>query len=339
MDRDDFEFKSAFRNLKSTILLSAMLLALCVSAEAQQAKKVPRIAYISVRTASSQAPLLDAFRQGLQELGYVEGKNIVVEYRFADGEATRLPDLVSGAVQQKVDVIVSGGSGPTRLAKEATNTIPIVMAQDIDPIGNGFVASLAHPGGNITGLSTLQSDLAGKRLELLKQAVPQLTRVAVIGRSSSADNKRELKESEFAAAALGVSKIQFFNLSDPNNIENTVRAASKARANGLFILSFALERQRRKQLVDLAAKYRLPAMYSGPTLVEDGGLMSYGINDADLYRRAATYVDKILKGAKPADLPVEQPIKFEFVINLKAAKQIGLTIPPNVLARADRVIR
>ena len=322
-----------------SILVAVILLAVAVIAEGQQPKKVPAdIAYLSIRTASSQAPLLDAFRQGLRELGYVEGKNILIEYRFADGEAARLPAMINEAVRLKVDVIVSGGAGPTRRAKEATKTIPIVMAQDIDPIGNGFVASLARPGGNITGLSTLQSDLTGKRLELLKEAVPQLSRVAVIGRSSSVDNARELKETEVAAAALGL-KLQFLDLRDPKDIENTFSAARRSRADGVFVLTFAIERQHRKQLVDLATRDRLPAMYSGRTSVEDGGLMSYGVNDADLYRRAATYVDKILKGAKPADLPVEQPMKFELVINLKTAKQIGLTIPPNVLARADRVIK
>ena len=306
--------------------------------DAQQPKKVPRIGYLSLRTASSQERLLDALRQGLRELGYIEGKNILIEYRFADGDASRLAPMIYETVRLKVDVIVSGGAGPTRLAKEATNTIPIVMAQDIDPIGNGFVASLARPGGNITGLSTLQSDLTGKRLELLKEGVPQLSRVAVIGRSISKDNAKELREAQIATAPLGL-KLQFVDIRDPKNLEHTFRAVTKARPDGVFVLTFALERQHRKQLVEFANKHRLPAMYSGPTPVEDGGLMSYGVNDADLYRRAAAYVDKILKGANPGDLPVEQPKKFDFIINLKTAKQIGLTIPPNVLARADKVIK
>jgi ABC-type uncharacterized transport system substrate-binding protein len=217
--------------------LCAMLFALCLPAEAQQPKKVPRIAYLSIRTASSQAPLLDAFRQGLRELGYVEGKNILIEYRFADGEAARLPAMINEAVRLNVDVIVSGGAGPTRRAKEATKTIPIVMAQDIDPIGNGFVASLARPGGNITGLSTLQSDLTGKRLELLKEAVPQLSRVAVIGRSISADNARELKETKVAAAALGL-KLQFLDLRDPKDIENTFSAARRSPSRWTIRVDF-----------------------------------------------------------------------------------------------------
>jgi putative tryptophan/tyrosine transport system substrate-binding protein len=320
------------------VALCAMLSALNFPVQAQQPGKVPRIAYVSVRTASSQAQVLDAFRQGLHELGYVEGKNIIVDYRFADGKSDRLFAIVTELVRLKIDVIVSGGGGPTRAAMKATNAIPIVMAQDTDPVGNGFVASLARPGGNVTGLSTLQTDLTGKRLELLKQVVPKLSKVAVIGRSSSVGNVRELKETELAAAALGV-KIQYVDLSDPKDIENIFRAASKARADGVFVLTTNFERPDRKRMVDLATKHRLPAMYFGPQLVEDGGLMCYGVNDADLYRRAATYVDKILKGAKPAELPVEQPIKFQLIINLKAAKQIGLTIPPNVLARADKVIK
>jgi len=240
-------------------------------------------------------------------------------------------------VRLKVDVIVSGGAGATRAAKKATDTIPIVFAQDLDPVGNGFVKSLARPGGNITGLSTLQVDLTGKRLELLQEVAPRLSRVAVIG-SPSIDNVRELKQTELAAAALGLT-IKHFVMQNPKDIESTFRAAMKPRPDGFFFLTNSFERPYRKRIIELAAQSRLPAMYFGPTLVEDAGLMSYGVNDRDLHRRAAIYVDKILKGAKPADLPVEQPTKFELLINLKAAKQIGLTIPPNVLARADRVIR
>ena len=322
------------------LALCAVPLALCSSAEAQQQSgNIPRVAYFSLRSGSSLAHSLDAFRHGLRELGYVEGKNVLLEYRFADGKRDRMPALAADLVRLKVDVIVTGGSGATRPAKEATKTIPIVMAQDTDPLGNGFIASLARPGGNITGLSTLQVDLTGKRLELLKEVVPKLSRVAVIGSSTSADNARELKETDLAAAALGL-KIQYFDIGAPKDIESRLQAALKVRPDALFVLINSFERQtNRKQIVEFAAKSRLPAMYFGPTLVEDGGLMSYAVNGADLYRRAAVYVDRILKGAKPADLPVEQPTKFELLINLKAAKQIGLTIPPNVLARADRVIK
>jgi putative tryptophan/tyrosine transport system substrate-binding protein len=321
------------------VALCAMLFALCSFAGAQQqSKNIPRVAYFSLRTASSLAHYLDAFRQALRELEYVEGKNILLEYRFGDGKRDRMPALAAELVSLKVNVIVTGRAGATRPAKEATNTIPIVMAQDTDPLGNGFVASLARPGGNITGLSTLQKDLTGKRLELLKEVVPRLSRVAVIGSSPSADNTRELKETALAAAALGVT-IQHFDIRAPKDIEPVFQAAMKPRPDGLFVLINSFERPQNKQVVAFAAKSRLPAMYFSPTLVEDGGLMSYSVNGADLYRRAAVYVDKILRGARPADLPVEQPTKFELVINLKTAKQISLTIPPNVLARADRVIR
>ena len=307
------------------------------STEAQQVKSIARIGYLSVRSASSQAPNLNALRLGLRELAYIEGKNALVDYRFAEGQRDRVPALARELVNLKLNVIVSGGAGPTRALQQATTLIPIVFAQDLDPVANGFVKSLAKPGGNITGLSTLQVDLTGKRLEILKEVVPTLSRVAVLG-STSADNERAAKETELAAANLGL-KISYFRMQNPQEIEPTILAAVKTRPDGLIILVNSFERQQRKQIMDLAAKSRLPAMYFGPTLVEDGGLMSYGIDDTDLYRRAATYVDKILKGAKPADLPVEQPTKFELVINLKTAKQIGLTMPPHVLARADKVIK
>jgi putative tryptophan/tyrosine transport system substrate-binding protein len=312
--------------------------AISFSAEAQQAGKVPRVGYVSVRGAESQAPVLEGFRQGLRELGYIEGKTIIIEYRFAEGKRDLVPSMISELVQLKVDLIVSGGARPTRAAKQATSTIPIVFAQDLDPIGNGFVMSLARPGGNITGLSTLQVDLAGKRLELLKEVVPKLSRVAVIGSSTSADNARELKETKAAAAVLGL-KIRFFDMPTPKEIASTFQAAVEPRPDGLSVLTNSFERPHRIQIVDLASKLKLPSMYFGPTLVEDGGLMSYGVNDADLYRRAAAFVDRILRGAKPSELPVEQPTKFDLVINLNAAQKIGLTIPPNVLARADRVIK
>jgi putative ABC transport system substrate-binding protein len=281
----------------------------------------------------------EAFRQGLRELGYVEGKNIVIEWRAAEGKRDRVPALADELVRLKVDVIVTGGATDTRAAKAATVNIPIVMTNDGDPVGSGFVASLARPGGNITGLSTLSPEISGKRLELLKEIVPKLTRVAVFGTSTSASNARELKEVELAAGALAV-KLQYLDVLAPKDFETAFRAAAKERSEAaLMNVSGGIMGFQRKNVLELAVKNRLPVTYHRREYVEAGGLMSYGVNVLDLDRRAATYVDKILKGAKPADLPVEQPTKFEFFINLKAAKQIGLTIPPNVLARADRVIR
>ena len=238
----------------------------------------------------------------------------------------------------KVDVIVTGGPTPTRSAKEATATIPIVMAWDYDPVVNGFVASLARPGGNITGLSTLAPEISGKQLELLKEIVPKLSRVAVLGTSTVPGNAQALRETELAAGALGV-KLQYLDVLGPKDIETVFRAARKGRADAVLALASRVLVSDRTQVADLAVKSRLPAIYGEREHVEAGGLMTYGVSITDLFRRAATYVDKILKGAKPADLPVEQPTKFEFIINLKAAKQIGLTIPPNVLARANRVIK
>jgi ABC-type uncharacterized transport system substrate-binding protein len=315
------------------LTLWAMLFALCLPAEAQQPTKIPRIGYLSGGSLSA-----NALRQGLREFGYVEGKNIVIEYRSAEGKFDRLPALAAELVRLKVDVIVTGGGRATRAAKEATKTIPIVMAQVPDPVGDGFVASLARPGGNITGLSALGPELSGKRLDLLKETVPKLPHMAVLGTSTSPGNAKQLREVELAGGALKV-KLQFLDVLDPKDIETAFRAANKGRADGVLVLSASVFVSRRKQVLDLAQKSRLPAIYYRPEFVEAGGLMSYGVNDTDLNRRAATYVDKILKGAKPADLPVEQPTKFEFIINLKAAKQIGLTIPPNILARADKVIR
>ena len=306
------------------------------SLEAQQAKKVPRIGYLGGPT-----PLLErreAFLQGLRELGYIEGKNIIIEWRSGEGKSERVPALAAELVRLKVDVIVTDGSNSTRLAKEATSTIPIVMTQDVDPVGRGIVASLARPGGNITGLSNLAPELSGKRLELLKETVPKLSRVAAFGTSNTPSTAPALKETELAAGALGV-KVQYFDILDPKDIEIAFRAAGKGRVDAVFVLVGPLVFSQRTQIAELAAKSRLPAIYPQTEFTEVGGLMSYGLRITDLDRRAATYVDKILKGAKPADLPVEQPKKFEFVINLKTAKQIGLTIPPNVLARADRVIR
>jgi putative ABC transport system substrate-binding protein len=320
--------------------LGALLFALCLPAQAQQPTKIPRIGYLTggSLSSSSTSARIETFRQGLRELGYVEGKNIVIESRYAEGKLDRLPALAAELVRLKVEVIVTGGGQATRAAKEATNTIPIVMAQVPDPVGDGFVASLARPGGNITGLSALGPQLSGKRLELLKETVPKLSRVAVVGSSTTPGNAQQLREVKLAARALKV-KLQFQDVLDPKDIEIAFQAASTGRAEGVLVLAAAVFVSRRTQVLDLAQKSRLPAIYYRQEFVEAGGLMSYGVNDTGLYRRAATYVDKILKGAKPADLPVEQPTKFEFIINLKAAKQVGLTIPPNVLARADRVIK
>jgi putative ABC transport system substrate-binding protein len=268
----------------------------------------------------------------------VEGKNIVVEYRYTEGKAHRERELAAELARLKVDVIVTTGPTVTRAAKEATVTIPIVMTNDNDPVGNGFVASLARPGGNITGLATLAPEISGKQLELLKEIVPKLSRVAVFGDSIQPSNPQALKEIELAAQAFKV-QLQYLDVLSPKDIETAFRAADKGRADAVLILGSPVLTSQRTQLADLAVKSRLPAIYSRSEFVEDGGLMSYGVSFTDLSRRAATYVDKILKGVKPADLPVEQPKKFEFIINLKAAKQIGLTIPPNVLARADKVIK
>jgi putative ABC transport system substrate-binding protein len=320
------------------VLFLAALVAGSAVAEAQQPAKVPRIGFIFNTSPSANAARIEAFRQGLRELGYVEGKNIVIEWRHVEGKPDRLPAVAAELVRLKVDIMVTAGPAATRPAKEATSTIPIVMAQDSDPVGSGFVASLARPGGNITGLATLAPELSGKQLELLKEIVPKLSRVAVFGTSTRPGNAQALREIELAAGAFGV-KLQYLDVLDPKDIETAFREASKGRTQAVLMLASPIFTSHRKQLVDLAVKSRLPAIYDRAEFVEDGGLMTYGASQNDLYRRAATYVDKILKGAKPADLPVEQPTKFELVINLKAAKQIGLTISPNVLARADKVIK
>jgi putative tryptophan/tyrosine transport system substrate-binding protein len=320
-----------------SILFVVVLLAVAVIADAQQPKKVPRIGFLS-STSSPRSTRTEAFRQGLRELGYVEGKNIVIEWPSAEEKPDRLRALAAELVRLKVDIIVSSAPTPTRAAKEATATIPIVMAYDLDPVGSGFVASLARPGGNITGLSSLAPEISGKQLELLKEIVPRLSRVAVFGEPSNPGNAQRLREVELAAAALG-AQFQYLDIQGPKDIDSAFRAANKERAEAVLVLGGPVLSSHRKALADLAVKSRLPATYSRIEYVEDGGLMTYGPNINDLFRRAAIYVDKILKGAKLADLPVEQPTKFEFVINLKAAKQIGLTIPPNVLVRADKVIK
>jgi putative ABC transport system substrate-binding protein len=281
---------------------------------------------------------MQAFQLALRERGYVEGQNIFIEYKYADGKFERLPELAAELVRSKVDVIVSGGPSATRPAKAATSSIPIVMAQDSDPVGNKFVASLARPGGNITGLSNYYPELSGKQLELLKEIIPKLARLAVLGNANEPGNAQALREAEIAAGALGV-RVLNFDVRSAQEVTAAFRAAGEKRADAVLVLSSPVATGQRNQIAQMAVKARLPAMYQVSESVEAGGLMTYGVSIPDLWRRSATYVDKILKGAKPSDLPVEQPIKFELIINLNAAKQIGLTIPPNVLARADRVIR
>ena len=332
--------KSKIQNRKWAGLV-AIVVALVVAVavvQAQQPTKIPRIGYLTGTSLSANSARTDAFRQGLRELGYVHGKNLVIEWRSAEGKADRLPALAAALVRLKADIIITGGPTSNRAAKEATATIPIVMAYDNDPVGNRFVASLARPGGNVTGLSTLAPEISGKQLELLKEIVPRLSRVAVLGTSTNPGNTQSLRETDLAAGAFGV-KLQFLDILGLHDIQTAFQDARKARADAVLVLAGSILNSHRTQVVELVIKSRLPAIYPYPEYLEDGGLITYSVSFTDLFRRTATYVDKILKGAKPADLPVEQPTKFELIINLKAAQQIGLTIPPNVLARADRVIR
>jgi putative ABC transport system substrate-binding protein len=322
----------------SSILVVAVLLAVGVIADAQQPKKLPRIGFLSAASSSAISARVEAFRQGLRELGYVEGKNIFIEWRFAEGKSDRLASLAAELVRLKVDVIVAEAPTSTRSAKQATVTIPIVMMFDDDPVGSGFVASLARPGGNITGLSTLSPEISGKQLEILKEIVPKLSRVGVLGDVTRPGIPQELREINVAADAFRV-QVQYLEVRGSKDIEIAFRAAIKERVDAVLVLGSPVLTSERKQVVELAVKSRLPAIYAREEPVEDGGLMSYGVSIADLSRRTATYVDEILKGAKPGDLAVEQPKNFELIINLKAAKQIGLTIPSNVLARADKVIK
>jgi putative tryptophan/tyrosine transport system substrate-binding protein len=322
------------------IVLCALLLALCVCVDAQQPKKIPRIGYVrGVGTPSTPAPNVEAFRQGLRDLGYVEGKNIVIEFRYAEGNRERIPSLVAELIQLNVDVLISADDPTIRAAKEATKTVPIVMLVNIDPVATGLVESLARPGGNVTGISRLTRELSGKRLELLKEAVPGLSRVSILWDAASEGSNISFKEYQAAARALK-TQLQSLEVRGPEpDLDGAFKSAKKGRAGALITIGNSLLNRYRKQIADYAIKYRLPSMYDSSLWIEPGGLISYSSIDTESYRRAAVFVDKILKGAKPADLPVEQPTKFEFVINLKTAKQIGLTIPPKVLARADRVIR
>ncbi len=315
-------------------LLNAPLLA-----EGQQGTRVPRVGYLSPLTASVDASRSEAFRQGLRELGYIEGRNIMVEYRFADGHLDRLPALAGELVGLNVDVIIAAGGGLIgRAAKGATGTIPIVMTNVEDPIASGLVVSLARPGRNVTGLSALIPELSAKRLEIVKEMVSTLSRVAVLWNSAYPEKATEFRQTQAAGKALGI-RIQSLEAQSANEIDNALDAATRARVGALLILPDPLTNTYQARIVKLAAKRRLPTMFTQRPPVGAGGLMSYGASYADLFRRAATYVDKILKGAKPTDLPVEQPTKFELVINLKTAKALGLTIPPSVLLRADELIQ
>lgn len=320
------------------ILACVLLLSPCFPAQAQRPTNIPRIGFLIASTRAINAARVKAFLQGLHDLGYSEGKNISIEWRSAEGQIDRLSALAADLVRLHVDVIVTAGPADTKAAKQATSTIPIVMTFDNDPVANGFVASLAHPGGNVTGLSTLAPELSGKQLELLKEMLSKLSRVAVIHNSRNPGNMLDVKEVRNAAENLKLN-LQLLDIVDRAGIEPTFRAASKAGAGAALVLGSPVLNAERKEVINLVAKLHLPAMYYTAEYAEDGGLTSYGVIRSDLARRAATFVDKILKGAKPADLPVEQPMKFEFIVNLKAAKQIGLTIPPQVLARADKVIR
>jgi putative tryptophan/tyrosine transport system substrate-binding protein len=316
-----------------------MLLALCVSAEAQQPGKIFRIGFLDNSTASGMAVLLDAFRQEMSKLGWIEGKNITIEYRFAEQKLERLPELAAELVRLKVDVIVGASTASALAAKSATTTIPIVMGNVSDPVGAGLVTGLARPGGNVTGNSALNPELNTKRLEILKDAVPKLARVGLLFGTDSVSAELQLKELRPAASALKLKLEEIETQPDPKALDSAFQTAKKKQVNAIMTIANRRFFAERKRIVELAVKYRLPAIYYQKEFVDEGGLMSYGADYVDLYRRTAVYVDKILKGTKPADLPVQQATKFEFVINLKAAKQIGLTIPPDVLARANRVIK
>ena len=318
-----------------------VLLALGVIADAQQPKKVPRLGYLSPFDPATDFARAEGIRLALRERGYIEGQNITFEYRYAEGKMDRLPELAAELVRLKVDIIVvASGAIPVRAAKNATKTIPIVMTSTgSDPVEAGLVESLARPGGNVTGITNLNRELGGKRLELLKEAVPKLARVAVLYDPANTGSVREVKEVLPVAAQALKLTIQSWEVRDANGFEKVFAALNKERPDGLYVPPGPLMNANQKRIVGFALKSRLPSIYGSGAAVEAGGLMYYGADDADIYRRDAYYVDRILKGAKPADLPVEQPTKFEFIINLKAAKQIGLTIPQSMLYRADRVIK
>jgi len=317
------------------LLLTVILLTI---AEAQQPKKVPRIGYLSALSQPADSYRSEAFRQGLRELGYIEKKNITIEYRYADGKLDLLPELAAELVRLKVDIIVTQSALDAYAARQSTIRIPIVMTASGDAVGTGLVASLARPGGNITGLTALSRELSGKRLELLKETVRGLSRVAVLWNAANPDKARDVEEAQLQARTLGL-ELQSLEIRDPNDFDGAFQTATRKRAGALLTLADSLTIIHQSRIVDLAAKSRLPAMHEQREFVEAGGLMAYGPSLLGLFRRIATYVDKILKGAKPADLPVEQPMQFELVINLKTAKNIGLIIPPELLVRANKVIK
>ena len=321
-------------------LLPIVLLLAGFPLEAQQSTKIPRIGYVSGTGSSSDpGPYIEALRQGLRDLGHIDGKNIIIEFRGAEGKPIRIPSLVAELVQLKVDVLVSGNFPAASAAKQITKTIPVIMVTNEDPVATKLIDSLARPGGNITGIATLQRELGGKRLELLTETVPRILRIGVLREADAQTAAIGFKEYETAARALKI-QLQSVEVREPNpDFEGAFQTAAKGRASGLITITNPLVLRYRKRITDLAIKNQLPSMYEGSAWVEDGGLMSFSTDDLDVFRRVATYVDKILKGVKPADLPVEQPTKYEMVVNLKTAKQMGLTIPPHVLARADRVIK
>jgi ABC-type uncharacterized transport system substrate-binding protein len=318
------------------LALCFLLLALGFSAEAQQQAKVPKIGWLGARSAS--APAREVFRREIRALGYVEGKDIAFEYRYAEGKLDRLPTLADELVRLKVDVLITPATPAAVAAKHATRTIPIVFYTGSDPVALGLVDSLARPGGNITGFTTIAAVLVGKQLELLKETIPRLSRVAALWNPEDPISAQSWKESQLPAREMGL-QLHSMEVSRADKFESAFKEATKASSAALALMASPFFFSNQKQIVDLAAKHRLPAIYANGEFVGSGGLMSYGADEDEAYRRAAVFVDKILKGTKPADIPVEQPTKFELVINLKTAKQIGLTIPPNVLARADRVIR
>jgi putative tryptophan/tyrosine transport system substrate-binding protein len=326
------------RNIFLCVALCAMLIALSSSVEAQQPAKVPRIGVLAGSSASGESPRVEAFRQGLRDLGHVEDKNIAIEYRYANAKFDKLPALADELIRLKVDVLVVSTTPAVQAARNATGTIPIVFFGVFDPIAAGLVDSLARPGGNVTGFTNIATTLAGKRLELLKETVPKLSRVAVLYDPKSSGSVPQWNESQRQARELGL-QLHSMEVSSADKLEAAFKEAVKARSAALAVTADPLANANRKQIADLATKARLPAIYPWGEFVDNGGLMSYGPNFAAVGRDVARYVDKILKGTKPADLPVEQPIKFELVINLKTAKQIGLTIPPDVLARATKIIR
>jgi putative ABC transport system substrate-binding protein len=327
-------------NKPASILCAVILLVGATIAEAQETGKIFRIGFLDPTNASGMAARMDAFRQELSKLGWIEGKNIAFEYRFAELKPERVPELAAELVRLKVDLIVTSGNPPALAAQKATSTIPILMMGVADPVALGLVDSLARPGGNITGFGGLASELNTKRLEVLKDAVPKLARVGLLWRSSNNPGEElQLKELRAAASALKVKLEEIKTQLDAQGLESAFKTAKQKQVGAIMTTAIASFFAERKRIVELATKHRLPAIYNRKEYVDEGGLMFYGPDNDDQYRKAAHYVDKILKGTKPADLPVQQAVKFEFIINLKAAKQIGLTIPPNVLVRADRVIR